>query len=73
MTKRWLSIEGFYPVHALQTNEGSLNPAAARDFTEDELSDIRRVQSEWFAWQVKIAERFGFSEDDAAKYEIVDR
>lgn len=75
MPKRWITFQEFYPVSALQINDGSLDPAEAREFSEDELADIRRVQGEWIAWQIKITERFGFSAENTGAwlYEIADR
>jgi hypothetical protein len=74
MPNRWLSFQEFYPVRVLQTNDGSLHPADGREFTDDELSDLRRIQKEWFDWQIKIAERFGYAAEEytRADYDLVD-
>lgn len=51
----------WWAVLRLQRLEDQPNATNFVEFSDDELADIRRVQSEFYAWQVKIHERFGFT------------
>jgi hypothetical protein len=58
MTKRYLSPHEWYPVLVLGSDFYDL-ALPPKEFTDEELADLRRVSDEFEAWQIKIAERFG--------------
>jgi len=56
--KYFLDAAEWFPVLGL-CRERVLKDNDARDFTDDEIADLKRVCEEFKRWQTKLAERFG--------------
>ena len=56
MPKRSIFLAEFYPVMVLRNYESE----RMAEFTDEEIMELKRIEAEWAAWQIKIAERFGF-------------
>jgi hypothetical protein len=52
--KRFLCYTEWYPVYSLRVDGGT----ESREFTEEELADLARVEREFQVWQHKLVERF---------------
>jgi hypothetical protein len=61
MPRRWVYPDEWYPVLRLVSDD---NGEKGTEYTDAELADIRRVQSEFWVWQQEIAKREGLVPDE---------